>query len=174
MNSGSWTYDNITSRCIDAGDPASPLGDEPMSVPRDPNNEYGINLRINMGAYGGTAQASIPPHDWFPEYEIDPPVPDPARWTPNGEPREAYGGGGTFDYWVQMTAAEATDASGPVEYFFECTTESGFSSEWQSSRDYDFTVSIWVQSHRFRVKARDQFGNETAWSEELVTKMATN
>ncbi|MBW7992506.1 MAG: hypothetical protein FVQ84_21165, partial [Planctomycetes bacterium] len=60
----SWVYDHITSRCIDAGDPDSPLADEPMSVPRDPDNIYGVNQRINMGAFGGTAQASMPPSDW--------------------------------------------------------------------------------------------------------------
>ncbi|MHC4640871.1 MAG: right-handed parallel beta-helix repeat-containing protein [Planctomycetota bacterium] len=60
----SWTYDFVTSRCVDAGNPGSPLRDELMSVPRDPNNVWGINLRINMGAYGGTGQASMPPHDW--------------------------------------------------------------------------------------------------------------
>ena len=59
-----WTYDDVTSRCIDAGNPGSPLGDEPLSVPDDPDNEWGQNLRIDMGAYGGTAEASIPPYDW--------------------------------------------------------------------------------------------------------------
>jgi len=60
-----WTWDeDVTSRCIDAGNPGSPLGDEPLSVPPDPNNEWGENLRINMGAYGGTAEASMPPYDW--------------------------------------------------------------------------------------------------------------
>jgi len=166
-NSEAWAYDGVTSSCIDAGDPTSPLGDEPMSMPRDPNNIHGINVHINMGAYGGTAQASIPPYNWFPEYETDPPVPDPAQWIRDGEPREAYGGGGIFDYWVQMTAAEATDSSGPVEYFFECTTEAGFNSGWQSSRTYSFLIGRSGQGHRFRVKARDQFGNETEWSEEL-------
>ena len=43
-----WVTDNVTSPCIDTGDPASPLGDEP-----EPNGG-----RINMGAYGGTAEAS--------------------------------------------------------------------------------------------------------------------
>ncbi|UCG59051.1 MAG: right-handed parallel beta-helix repeat-containing protein, partial [Phycisphaerales bacterium] len=62
--SKSWTYDYVTSRCVDAGNPGSPLGDELMSVPRDPDNEWGVNLRINMGAYGGTSQASMPPHGW--------------------------------------------------------------------------------------------------------------
>jgi hypothetical protein len=47
-NSASWVKDDVTSLCIDAGDPASPIGLEPF-----PNG--GI---INMGAYGGTAEAS--------------------------------------------------------------------------------------------------------------------
>jgi predicted outer membrane repeat protein len=59
-----WTFDRVTSRCIDAGNPASPLLDEPLSVPEDPNNEYSENIRINMGAYGGTAEASLPPIGW--------------------------------------------------------------------------------------------------------------
>jgi parallel beta-helix repeat protein/predicted outer membrane repeat protein len=47
-NSRSWVMDDVTSPCIDAGDPNSPVGDEP-----EPNGS-----RINMGAYGGTDQAS--------------------------------------------------------------------------------------------------------------------
>ncbi|MHC4316690.1 MAG: right-handed parallel beta-helix repeat-containing protein [Planctomycetota bacterium] len=60
----SWTYNYTTSRCVDAGNPGSPLLGELMSVPRDPNNVWGVNLRINMGAFGGTSQASMPPYDW--------------------------------------------------------------------------------------------------------------
>jgi hypothetical protein len=44
----SWVKDDVTSPCIDAGDPNSPIGEEPF-----PNGG-----RINMGAYGGTAEAS--------------------------------------------------------------------------------------------------------------------
>jgi predicted outer membrane repeat protein len=47
-NSESWVIDDVTSPCIDRGDPNSSVGDEP-----DPNGG-----RINIGAYGGTAQAS--------------------------------------------------------------------------------------------------------------------
>jgi len=47
-NSQSWVIDEVTSPCIDAGDPNSPIGLEPF-----PNGG-----RINMGAYGGTAEAS--------------------------------------------------------------------------------------------------------------------
>jgi len=60
----SWTWDAVTSRCIDAGNPGSPLDSELLTIPRDPDNVYGINVRINMGAYGGTAEASMGPHDW--------------------------------------------------------------------------------------------------------------
>jgi hypothetical protein len=47
----SWVIDGITSPCIDTGDPSSPVGDEP-----EPNGG-----RINMGAYGGTPEASKSP-----------------------------------------------------------------------------------------------------------------
>jgi len=61
----SWTYDDVTSLCIDAGNPGSSLGNELLTVlPQDPNDERGVNLRINMGAYGGTGQASMAPYGW--------------------------------------------------------------------------------------------------------------
>jgi predicted outer membrane repeat protein len=66
-----WAWDDVTSRCIDAGNPGSPLGDELLSVPDDPNNIWGQNLRINMGAYGGTAEASMPPYGWALLCDID-------------------------------------------------------------------------------------------------------
>jgi len=58
-----WHYDAITSPCIDAGNPGWPLEDEPTTIPDDPDNVWAINLRIDMGAYGGTTEASMPPHD---------------------------------------------------------------------------------------------------------------
>jgi len=64
FNPPRWTYDYDTSPCIDAGNPGCPLGDELMTVPPDPTNEYGENIRINMGVCGGTAEASMPPYDW--------------------------------------------------------------------------------------------------------------
>ena len=44
-----WVQDDVTSPCIDTGNPDSDFSAEPM-----PNGG-----RINMGAYGGTSQASI-------------------------------------------------------------------------------------------------------------------
>lgn len=46
--SGSWVLDDVTSPCIDAGDPNGPINPEPF-----PNGGY-----ANLGAYGGTAEAS--------------------------------------------------------------------------------------------------------------------
>jgi len=48
QKSQSWVKDDVTSPCIDAGDPLTPMGLDPF-----PNGG-----RINMGAYGGTAEAS--------------------------------------------------------------------------------------------------------------------
>jgi len=47
-NSQTWVQDDVASPCIDAGNPISPIGNEPF-----PNG--GI---VNMGVYGGTAEAS--------------------------------------------------------------------------------------------------------------------
>ena len=47
-NTQEWVQDDVTSPCIDAGDPNSPIGYEP----------FPSGGRINMGAYGGTAEAS--------------------------------------------------------------------------------------------------------------------
>ncbi|MHC4951462.1 MAG: BACON domain-containing protein, partial [Planctomycetota bacterium] len=50
---GSWMTDDVTSPCIDAGDPAD-MGWQGELWPH--------GGRINMGAYGGTAQASMSPN----------------------------------------------------------------------------------------------------------------
>lgn len=46
--SQTWVQDDVASPCVDAGDPMSPVGHEPF-----PNGG-----RVNMGAYGGTVEAS--------------------------------------------------------------------------------------------------------------------
>ena len=49
LESEDWVQDEMTSPCIDAGDPNAPIGDEPF-----PNGGL-----VNLGAYGGTAEASL-------------------------------------------------------------------------------------------------------------------
>ncbi|MCU0914786.1 MAG: hypothetical protein MUC88_09510 [Planctomycetes bacterium] len=48
---GTWVRDDLTSPCIDSGDPALPILDEPA-----PHGN-----RINLGAFGGTPEASKSP-----------------------------------------------------------------------------------------------------------------
>ena len=89
------------------------------------------------------------------------------KWAADGKPKEVYHGGGWQDYWAEMTAEEAHDPAG-VEYYFQCTSQPGFSSGWQDSPTYEVWVGRKGQRHRFRVKARDlsPSHNETGWSEE--------
>ena len=58
-NSESWLIDDVTSQCIDAGDPLTPVMYEPH-----PRGYF-----INMGAYGGTEEASKSPFN--SPYELD-------------------------------------------------------------------------------------------------------
>ncbi|UCE47670.1 MAG: hypothetical protein JSW47_18980 [Phycisphaerales bacterium] len=62
-----WVLDQMTSPCIDGGDPDVHPSDERM-----PNG-----ARINMGAYGGTAQASMSPQA-LPSRALNPSPPDGA------------------------------------------------------------------------------------------------
>lgn len=57
-NGESWVFDDVNSPCIDAGDPNSPVAFEPY-----PNGMF-----INMGAYGGTDQASKSPSGLHAKY----------------------------------------------------------------------------------------------------------
>ena len=67
-----------------------------------------------------------------------------------------------------MTAVEATDDSGYVEYYFQCTDIGSLSSGWQTSPEYTVFIGASGLGLRFRVKARDLYGNETEWSTEVA------
>ncbi|HQG48769.1 MAG TPA: hypothetical protein PK373_06745, partial [Sedimentisphaerales bacterium] len=107
--------------------------------------------------------------------ETTPPTPNPMTFDPNGMPTEISGGGGPFDFYVQMTATTATDASGGVQYFFLCVeypkeqNQGGFSSGWINTPTFT-TVNIGRanQGLHFRVRARDAYGNMTEWSQAVM------
>ncbi len=68
-----WVQDEVTSTCIDAGDPGKCIGVEPL-----------LNgNRINMGAYGTTAEAS---KSLSEEECFAPDHPDYAEWVAAGKP----------------------------------------------------------------------------------------
>jgi len=131
-----------------------------------PDNIYTFVVRVrdkseNHNTTGDSSEVTL---------DLQAPTPNPMQWAADGKPVKVdKGGTSTTKYWVDMTAAEAADSSGGVEYFFLCTTESGFSSKnWQSSTFYTVQIGQGSQIHKFRVKARDANGNETAYSSEEV------
>lgn len=105
-----------------------------------------------------------------PPLDTTPPEPNPMQWASGGEPKEIECPGG---YCATMAAKTATDPSGGIQYYFECTDypklpPNGFSSGWQGSPSYTVLVSTYSgQDYSFRVKARDLHGNETGWSPAL-------
>ena len=152
----------------------------------DPNTEYGyrvkardLSVNINETEWSAISYVTTPYETTtpVPEDDLTAPTPDPMQWNteedPNGYtglPREYKDGNSSFDYWVTMTAVEATDDSEIVEYYFWCTSESGFSSGWIANTTYTVQVGRGGQGHTFRVKARDAFYNETEWSIEEVAE----
>jgi hypothetical protein len=141
----------------------------------DPNTEYSYRVKArdksparNETGWSETVTivTPVPP-------DMTAPIPNPMEWDltvdPNGfdgTPREIWiGPDQDWSYGATMTAVVAVDAGGgPVEYFFECTKESNFSSDWIPNPTYTVMLGRSGYGFIFRVKARDQFGNETAWS----------
>ncbi len=61
-----WVRDAVTSPCIDGGDPSMDIGAEAVGFAPGMGAQSQVNWRINMGCYGGTAQASLPFVDQIP------------------------------------------------------------------------------------------------------------
>ncbi len=106
--------------------------------------------------------------------DTTPPTPNPMQWAAGGQPTEIYGGAGSFDYYSDMTCVTAIDPSGPVQYYFEAVDYSGvspvgYSSGWINTPTWRVAVGRSGAGVRFRVKARDAFGNETGWSDVVAT-----
>lgn len=100
-----------------------------------------------------------------PPPDTTPPEPNPMQWAPGGEPHETEC---SPYYCATMTAKTAMDPSGGVQYEFQCTDESDFSSGWQSSPSYSVPVASYSgQNFHFRVRARDIHDNKTGWSSTL-------
>ena len=130
-----------------------------------PQGRYTFIVRArDKSAYQNTTYASVPA-----TADLLPPTPDPMEW--EIEPYEVKLGN-DLQYGATMTAVEADDDYDDVEYYFQCTTESAFSSGWQTSPEYTIIVGRRGQKHRFRVKARDTSTsyNETGWSSEVVSE----
>jgi autotransporter-associated beta strand protein len=73
---------------------------------------------------------------------------------------------------IVMTASEATDATGPVAYMFENTSNSA-TSGWSTNRFWRNDGLTGGNTYGYRVKAQDAVSNVTAWS-AAVTAVAEN
>ena len=104
--------------------------------------------------------------------DLIPPVPNPMMWDvndPNLLPTTVWvGPDATLDWGATMTCAVAVDPSGPVEYYFERVDDPSFNSGWIAVNTWDTpAMGNRLSGWDFRVKARDIYLNETAWSYEV-------
>jgi len=96
---------------------------------------------------------------WLAE-DTNAPVPNPSKWE-----IVPYSTTLTPPYTVSMTAEAAFDAwGGVVEYYFECVTGNDSNSGWDPNRTHISTSLVHGTVYGYRVKARDERGNETLWS----------
>ncbi len=96
---------------------------------------------------------------WLAE-DTDAPLPNPSEWE-----IAPYLTTITPPYTVSMTAEVAFDSWGRVaEYYFECVTGNDSNSGWDPNRTYISTNLDPDTVYGYRVKARDERGNETLWS----------
>jgi hypothetical protein len=109
-NRQSWVQDDVTSPCIDAGDPNSCLGfHEP----------YPNGLVINMGAYGGTAEASM---------SLSPDKCNVAWWA--------------FDDWVEVGEPVCWCYRRQCQGDADCKSQ-GKQKYWVSTNDLDVLIAAW-------------------------------
>ncbi|MHC4498736.1 MAG: right-handed parallel beta-helix repeat-containing protein, partial [Planctomycetota bacterium] len=173
-------FENVSGGGSDSGWQDEPnytdIGPDPNEG-LDPNTEYSYRVKArdkspnrNETGWSPIAYVTTP----LPADQIAP-TPNPMEWDPtldpngfDGTPREIFDrtdSAGIDYYRAEMTAVVATDDTGGlVEYFFECTTQSGFNSGWQIDPFYSVVLGRSGQGQIFRVKARDLALNETDWS----------
>jgi len=120
------------------------------------------NLRET--AWSDVRCATTPCDDSIAPYFPSP----PGYW--EYQPCECKHGSSEMTWYAEMTAGEAQDASGYVEYFFECVEDSSKSSGWRVCRHWEVLLGRSNQGFSFRVKARDACHNETAWSPAVLVR----
>lgn|GEM_PF-7000041 len=126
----------------------------------DTNYTYTVKARDSAAALNETT-ASDPRSATTPKVaDTNAPEPNRMEWDVNGEP-EAISASA-----ITMTAALATDAQGPVQYYFTCANDGNFDSGWKSAtvdstgwtastRTFIASGLAPATSYVFTVKAKD-------------------
>ncbi len=110
----------------------------------------------NETDFSAPASATTPPIGGPNEpNDTEPPTPNPSQWA---SVPQSINPGGPFWYHY-MTAVTATDASPPVEYYFECVSGGGTSSGWITSPTYQAGPFLTENHAAYRVYTRDARGN---------------
>jgi hypothetical protein len=108
----SWTQDDVTSPCIDAGNPGCPTGSEPL-----PNGN-----RINMGAYGGTDEASKSPANWRNIADLT------NDWVVDFNDLKVF-----VDYWLDTGRCIPSDLN--RSQFVDFVDFSSLALDWEQTKD---------------------------------------
>ncbi len=100
---------------------------------------------------------------WHAE-DTEAPEPNPSKWE-----IEPYSTSTTPPYAISMTAETAFDKwGGVVKYYFECYTGNDSNRDWSDPNSFNRTYYRENldpnTAYGYRVKARDERGNETLWS----------
>ncbi|HWL93607.1 MAG TPA: zinc-dependent metalloprotease family protein, partial [Phycisphaerae bacterium] len=137
------------------------------TLPADARHAF-LRLRFR-----GTSTATNGTDDFFVDDvnldpgDIFPPAPNPMAFLVAPAPSP-----GDSAHELSMEAVEATDATGPVQYFFQRTNgpPAGNTSGWQTQRTWLTTGLAPNTTYALRVKARDNVvpPNETAYSSITV------
>ncbi len=114
--------------------------------------------RIDEKNASGTTTGTVWSFTTVSAPDTTPPTPNPMTW--------ATVPTATGSNSITMTATTATDATPPVQYYFECTNHGEANSTWQTSTTYAPAGLTPNTLYSFRVKARDNAAaqNQTGWS----------
>jgi hypothetical protein len=123
-NSESWVMDYVSSPCIDSGNPGCPLRDEPNDS---------SNVRINMGAYGSTAEASKPPGNGRNIADLT------NDWAVDSNDLKVF-----LDYWLETGKCIPSDFD--RSQFVDSNDYSIFALHWSHKEE---SVAIFIDSNTY-------------------------
>jgi len=114
---------------------------------------YGYRVQARDAWSNETAWSAV--STAVPTHETDPPLPTPMQFSSAPAAVDQFS--------IAMTAAPAIDDSGPIMYFFT-NTVNGDIRDWSTDRVWTNGGLALGETNSYRVKARDAWSNETAWS----------
>ena len=183
---GAWIADDFTSPCVDAGDAGTPVGSEPA-----PNG--GV---VNLGAYGGTAEASHSPPRVPVTEDFETGTFSSLPWTFEGDAfwwvvgsarhagRFSARAGDMEDNQTATFATTVHCTQGDMSFFVRVSSERDYDrlvfridgvpmAEWSGQQDWtqaSFPVSVGMHTFEWSY-VKDwsvSAGSDTAWVDDIL------